>query len=313
MSNDINIEVLQEFFDKAVANKPISNEEAQKYGKELMKIDGLAEILRLFTLNDKEFAIISPLVSEKLEVYFNDFNTRTQLLQFFATIGVDITNESTISKTREILDTLELKLKDNPLFSKQKIDFMRNIFEMLVNSMENTKGISKRVINIPIEICNENAKIPTYAHPTDAGMDIYAVDDIEILPGEQKIVPTGIKVAIPNGYALLVHPRSGLSARTKLRVCNSIGLIDSPYRNEIGVILENTDSPIKDMEYHFDENGKVIIDSILHGSPINIKKGERFAQLRLVEVPKASFYQVNNILEFSGDRGGGFGSTDKKE
>ena len=119
-------------------------------------------------------------------------------------------------------------------------------------------------------------------------------------------------MAIPKGYAMLVQPRSGLSAKTHLRVANTPGLIDSGYRGEIGVIIENNEAPIKDITYDFDENGKIIITSILHGNVCHIDKGQKIAQLRLVEVPSVSFRQVDSLDDT--ERGeGGFGSTDSAE
>ena len=151
--------------------------------------------------------------------------------------------------------------------------------------------------------------MPAYAHKTDAGLDIYAKEEITINPGETKIIGTGIKMAIPEGYAILIQPRSGQSVKTKLRIANTPGLIDSGYRDEIGVIIENIESPFKDIEYDFDDNGEIHIKSILHGQSYTIAEGQRFAQMRLVQVPKAEFIKVESVGEIGEDRGGGFGST----
>ena len=118
-------------------------------------------------------------------------------------------------------------------------------------------------------------------------------------------------MALPYGYAFLIHPRSGLSAKTKLRVANSVGLVDSQYKGVIGVILENVEPRIKDISYEFDDKGCPIITSIEHGQSYSISKGERFAQMRLVEVPSASFFQVESVDGIGDDRGGGFGSSGK--
>ena len=149
----------------------------------------------------------------------------------------------------------------------------------------------------------------TYAHDTDAGVDIYAREEITINPGETKIINTGIKVAIPEGYAILIQPRSGQSVKTKLRIANTPGLIDSGYRDEIGVIIENIEPPFKDIDYEFDENGEIHIKSILHGESYTISKGQRFAQMRLVQVPKIAFVEVESVGEIGVNRNGGFGSS----
>ena len=139
----------------------------------------------------------------------------------------------------------------------------------------------------------------------------YAPEEYVINPGETVIIPCDIKVALPYGYAFLIHPRSGLSAKSKLRVANSIGLVDSQYKGVIGVIVENIEPRIKDITANYDEDGKLVVDSILYGSPHVIGKGERFAQMRLVEVPTVQFTQVESVDGIGDDRGGGFGSSGK--
>ena len=140
-------------------------------------------------------------------------------------------------------------------------------------------------------------------------MDIYAPEEYTIPPGDTIIIPTGIKCAVPQGYALLIQPRSGQSAKTKLRIANTPGLIDSGYRDEIGVIVENIEPKIKDIEYEFNDDGSINIKSVLYGDTYTITKGQRFAQMRLVEAPTAALFPVSNIGEIEGDRGGGFGSS----
>ena len=179
---------------------------------------------------------------------------------------------------------------------------------MASNQLSMVIGEANPVIRIPCEVA-EGVKVPVYVHETDAGMDIFANDEITLAPGETRIIGTGIKVAIPDGYALLIQPRSGQSAKTKLRIANTPGLIDSGYRDEIGVIMENIEPPFKDIDYEFDENGEIHIKSILHGEAYTIAPGQRFAQMRLVQVPKAEFVQVESVGEIGEDRGGGFGST----
>ena len=117
-----------------------------------------------------------------------------------------------------------------------------------------------------------------------------------------------IKVDIPTGYALLIQPRSGLSRKTKLRIPNTPGLIDSDYHEEICVIIENIDPPLKEAGIVTLEDGS-IQDASLFGSSFTIGKGERFAQMRLIEVPIVNWLQVSSLGDFDNDHGEGFGST----
>jgi dUTP pyrophosphatase len=190
-----------------------------------------------------------------------------------------------------------------------KKDFLKRMLAISYNSVADVQGVTKRIVQVPIELVSEDAKIPTYAHLGDGALDLYAPADYTIKPGETVIIPCDIKVALPYGYAFLIHPRSGLSAKSKLRVANSIGLVDSQYKGNIGVILENVEAPIQDITYEFDENNRPVITSILHGKSYTISKGERFAQMRLVEVPTANFFQVESVEGMGDDRGGGFGSS----
>jgi dUTP pyrophosphatase len=140
-------------------------------------------------------------------------------------------------------------------------------------------------------------------------MEIYLTEDVTIHPGETKLIPTGIKVALPLGYELQVRPKSGRSLKSKLRIANTPGTIDAGYRDEIGIIVDNIDQVIKGGE--LDEAGR--LTDILWGSDITLEKGEKIAQLVLSEVPKAVFYEVESVAAIENDgREGGFGSTGDK-
>ncbi|HAU87047.1 MAG TPA: dUTP diphosphatase [Lachnospiraceae bacterium] len=205
-----------------------------------------------------------------------------------------------------IKENTAIVFKEYPDYAKDFIAELINI--ILVAILE---GYNANVIPLSIELCNPEAKMPTYANKGDAGMDVYALEDYTIKPGETKLIPTGIKVAIPEGYELQVRPKSGRALKTKLRVANTPGTIDSGYRSEVGVIIENIEAPIQNISYHYD-NDRLVIDSILHGKDYYIGKGEKFAQLVLCKVYEASFTQVTDITTVKGDRGGGFGSSGLK-
>lgn len=165
----------------------------------------------------------------------------------------------------------------------------------------------------------DGAVAPTYAHSTDAGMDICANEDIVIAPGETKLIHTGIHMAIPEGYEVQIRPRSGLSLNTPLRVCNAPGTIDAGYRDEICVIMQNTSE-----RFYTDGIGKVKImpdDEKNHynlSSKGNkkgwyeIKKGDRVAQMVLHEAPRMVLVVCEDVTKIGVNRGGGFGSTGTK-
>ncbi|MGI6776628.1 MAG: dUTP diphosphatase [Acetivibrionales bacterium] len=160
-------------------------------------------------------------------------------------------------------------------------------------------------VKVYVEICRESAILPSYANPGDAGMDVYAAEDINIMPGETVIVPTGLKLAIPQGYEIQVRPRSGISLKTPLRIPNTPGTIDSGYRDELGIIISNT-SPVSG------SNSQEVFSINSTGNKFGtykIKKGDRIAQIVLQAVPRIEFSIVNSVEEIGDNRGGGFGST----
>ena len=267
---------------------------------------GIEELGALLALPDEDFNLMSEPILLELEKSLNNTNDKIvleKMLRESSTTGREVA-----AAYQEVINEIDNAL---PSFSQVKRDFLKRTIAILANLFLEIDGQSKDIVKIPIELCNSDAKIPTYANIGDSGMDIFALEDITINPGETKLIKTGLKVAIPIGYELQVRPKSGRSLKTKLRVANTPGTIDSGYRDEIGVIIENVNSPIKDIEYHF-EDGKVIIDSILHGESYIIEKGDKFAQLVLTKISTCDFYQIENIGEIEGDRGGGFGSTGVK-
>ncbi len=128
--------------------------------------------------------------------------------------------------------------------------------------------------------------VPTYAHPGDAGADLMAARDVELGPGERALVPTGVAIALPEGYVGLVHPRSGLAARLGVTVLNAPGTIDAGYRGEILVNLINHDRT----------------------NIVKIARGDRIAQLVIQRVERADFQLVDELPDTA--RGAaGHGST----
>jgi dUTP pyrophosphatase len=260
----------------------------------------------LLSMTDGEFMLLAPGVLQSFQQSVNNPNDKIILAQALGAIG---------SNTDELTETfanLSDEIDSIDTLSAPKKEFLRSVLATIVNAIIDTEGISKRLVQVPVEICREGAKLPQYANTSDSGMDLFALEDYTINPGETKLIPTGIKLALPPGYEVQVRPKSGRSLKTKLRVANTPGTVDAGYRDEICVILENIEPPLKDISYHYDDNGHLIIDSILHGSSYSIGKGEKFAQLVLSEVPKIALYEVEKVSEIGENRGGGFGSTGLK-
>jgi dUTP pyrophosphatase len=139
---------------------------------------------------------------------------------------------------------------------------------------------------IRIKMLDKELQVPRYAHPGDAGLDLPSRADMVLEPGQRAMVPTGIAVAIPPGFAGFVLPRSGLAARHGIALVNSPGLIDSGYRGEVTVIMINTDG----------------------AEPFRIRRGDRIAQLVIQRVEEVNLVEVQDLDDTTrGD--GGFGST----
>ena len=283
--------------------------EFEKIMKQLQEVNpdigGFDELATMLALPEEHFAILAPVFLGELERGLKNVNDQMVLVQSMNLAGMKA--ENVREQYEEIYDEIDNQMSG--VLSRQKRDFLKKMLGITYNALAEAEGVAKKTILIPIEYCNENAKAPTYAHLTDSGMDIYALEDITIAPGETKLVPTGIKVAIPAGYELQVRPKSGRCLKTKLRVANTPGTIDAGYRDEIGVIIDNIEPFIK--EAQMGEDGRLY--NILFGSSYTIGKGEKFAQLVLCEVPKAAFYEVESVAEINNDgRKGGFGSSGLK-
>ena len=260
----------------------------------------------MLEMNEEDFTILAPGVLQSFQQSVNNPNDKIILVQALNASGLRAEDAAAA------FDGIVAEMDNMTTISVQKRDFLKSIMATIVNAVVETEGIAKRMIQIPVELCHENARLPQYANTTDSGMDVYALDDYTIVPGETKLIPTGIKMAIPVGYEIQVRPKSGRALKTKLRVANTPGTVDAGYRDEICVIIENVEAPIKDINYSFNDDGSIKIDSILHGSSYTIGKGEKFCQLVLMEVPKAALYRVDKVADIGEDRGGGFGSTGLK-
>lgn len=141
-------------------------------------------------------------------------------------------------------------------------------------------------LTVALQRLDPGLPVPSYAHPGDAGADLHTAVDVRLEPGERALVPTGIAIALPEGYVALVHPRSGLAARHGLSIVNTPGTVDAGYRGEIKVLLVNLDPR----------------------EPVELRRGDRVAQLVLQRVERAVFTEVE-ALPGSARGAGGYGST----
>lgn len=145
------------------------------------------------------------------------------------------------------------------------------------------------MLNVNVKCLDPTVELPAYAYEGDAGLDLRANESVDIAPFERVLIPTGLAISIPDGYAGFVQPRSGMALKRGLTIANTPGLIDAHYRGELKVIAVNLDSQ----------------------QTIHIERGERIAQLVIQQVPVVHLTEVDELDET--DRGsGGFGSSGSK-
>lgn len=146
--------------------------------------------------------------------------------------------------------------------------------------------MSRPAVDVLIRRLDPGLPLPSSANPGDAGVDLCAAADAELAPGERAVLPTGVAIALPDGYAAFVHPRSGLAARCGVSLVNAPGTVDAGYRGEIKVIVVNLDPRER----------------------VSFQRGDRIAQLVVQQVEKVRFHEVAQ-LPGSARADGGFGST----
>lgn len=152
--------------------------------------------------------------------------------------------------------------------------------------MSDTLPAEVPAVPVLVQRLDSGLPLPAYSMPGDAGADLHTTVDVTVRPGERVLVPSGIAIAVPEGYAAFIHPRSGLAARHGLSIVNTPGTVDAGYRGEVKVLLINQDPQ----------------------EAIELKRGDRVAQLVLQRVERAVFAEVDALPETA--RGaGGYGST----
>lgn len=175
----------------------------------------------------------------------------------------------------------------NPTPAKSELcDIVYSYIESYIALICSTMS-TRTHVNLFVELCRENAKLPLRAHETDQGADIFAAEDID-LPAHSfgNMVPTGLKFIIPPGWAVAIRPRSGMSRKTTLRISNSPATIDETYRGEVMVLFDN-----------------------FGDEPFHISAGDRIAQFILEKNYRADFIQIDNVPSNTERGTGGFGSS----
>lgn len=242
-------------------------------------------IKAIIDMDNEEFNDMSEQMYASMEKTFNSIGYRNAVAQHLS-IMTDIDYEqekAAYNGMQEMIDSFEL--------TEEKAKFVKYIFEHLYESVLRYETDPSEHITVTFKKLNENAIVPTYAHVGDAGADLYAAEDCTAKVGEVTFVHTGIAMKIPKGYEGQIRPRSGMSAKTKIRVANAPGTIDSNYRGEICILVDNNGS-----------------------APYIISKGDRIAQIVFNKVPTADFIEGEVDTEEDNSRGDkGFGSSGTTE
>ena len=246
--------------------------------KTLTEIPGtdqtMGQLIQLLELPDNQFNAVYPKMKKELERAFGSNAVRKEILAQLALSPIeDLQGELTgIGKMIE-------EINQDDSLSANKKDILTGILSQSASLISSVVKIPRELVDVKVQKIHEDAVIPEYAHVTDAGADIYAIEDL---------VRTGLKVAIPTGYEIQIRPRSGMSLKTTMRIANTPGTIDAGYRGEVCVIMENTGN----LTY-------------------NISKGDKVAQMVITPVPMINWIETNELDNT--DRGeGGFGSTDQE-
>lgn len=260
----------------------MKNNIKENFGAMFEQKDIMEQFFQIFDIPDKDFAKVYPKLKTEFEKVFNSPQTQKQILnQLSSMSNLDATAE------RQSGEAFIKEIESDESLSLEKKDVLINLLRSTISTTCDLIEIPREKIPVKILKCHPDAIIPTYAHPTDAGADICSVEDVSLKPHTTQIIKTGLKVEIPIGYMINIAPRSGLSAKTTLRIANSWAIIDSDYRGEIGIIVENTGN-----------------------LTVKIEKGQKIAQMLIMPTPMIKWEEVAELSDT--DRGsGGFGSTDK--
>lgn len=242
----------------------------------------IEEIITIMELPDTQFDSIYPTARQNLEKVFTSSKFQTEALA-----NLQQVSHGTVEEEQDAMNELIEQINADDTLSENKKALLTYIIEGSVIAILKLMEVPRERIPVKIERIHPDAIIPKYAHKTDCGADVFAVEEVTLKPHTTEIIKTGIKIAIPGGYEVQVRPRSGLSLKSPLRIANAPGTIDSDYRGEVGIIMENTGN----LSY-------------------TIEKGDKIAQLVIAPTPMMEFTEVSELDNT--ERGeGGFGSTGK--
>lgn len=241
--------------------------------------------LEIFETPDEEFDRTYPAFKKELSNLYGSPDYQKDFINKMRLMPAD-----DIEKEKELEIAFLEQVDSDDTLSPNKKDLFHVIMDSTVGVLADLIDCKRIRIDVGIVRLNPDAIVPEYAHSTDAGADIFAVEDTEITAGETKLIHTGLAVAIPEGYEIQIRPRSGLSLKSPLRIANCVGTIDTSYRGEICVIMTNTGT-----------------------TSYTIHKHDKIAQMLIAPTPMIRWNEYETIEELGNtDRGaGGFGSTDK--
>ena len=242
-------------------------------------------VAAIIAIKDEEFDDIASVMYKNLDKLFNSQSYRNKTAQ-----RIELMDDVDFEREREGYEGLQGTIDELEL-SESKKKFLKYLFDHSYEAILRYQKDPSEHITVVYKKLSEDAIVPTYAHLGDAGADLYASEDCTAKVGEVTFVHTGIAMKIPKGYEGQVRPRSGLSAKTKIRVANAPGTIDSNYRGEVCILVDNYGS-----------------------APFIIKKGDRIAQIVFNKVPTADFVEGEVESEEDNTRGDkGFGSSGVSE
>lgn len=253
----------------------------------------LAAFDDLFTMEDSELEAAMPVISQELTNAFMGPAVEAQIDEYFRQcdlMGYTLDQYSKdLEAGRAALYQVMTEIKEKYPGSQIKAELVDMVYSLIESfyAVVALRITSRDKVTVGIEIVHPDAKIPTYAHEGDQGADIYAVEDIIIEPHTfGNMIPTGLKMMIPQGWAVAIRPRSGMSRTTPLRISNSPATIDQQYRGEVKILFDN-----------------------FSDKPVEIKAGDRIAQFIIEKNYRGDYIQVDTV-EPDTDRGeGGFGSS----